>query len=110
MAGPTTNAWNGAVFAILFDKFEEWRRADPEELELPPRPKGYVMKMLVDQFRRCRSCWSAAKPKIGEAGDVETAEELEARLTSQAEAALKNARHNTRRRCVSLRLVEGSRN
>jgi hypothetical protein len=106
MAGPTTNAWNGAVFAILFDLFEEQRQTGPVQLRLPPRPKGYVTKMLVDRFRRCRSYWKAARPKLSEAGGMETPDELKTRLTSQTEATLKKARHNTRRRSVSLLLVK----
>jgi hypothetical protein len=102
MAGSMTNAWNKAVFDMLFDMFEEWRMAEPTHRRLPARPKDYVMSMLLDRFKRCRIHWRAARPHVNEMGVAETARELERRLSSNALASLKVARHNSRRGSVSL--------
>jgi hypothetical protein len=70
------------------------------------RSDGYVRALLADRYRRLRTTWRKAQPKLTDKGILETPAETEARLLAERQAVLKGSRQTTRRCNVRLSTSE----
>jgi hypothetical protein len=100
LANGSKTPWNTRIFDILLNALQ--KRSVEEGWPLR-RSDAYYREMLEDRYRRLRTTWRAAQPKVTAKGALETAEEVEERLIAKRNETLRSIRQTTRRRnvCVS---------
>lgn len=89
--------WNAKILDILLEKL---RTRSMEEKWPFPRSDGYFKVTLEDRYKRLRTAWRAAQPKITAKGILETGAEVEERLIAKRDENLKSICQTTRRRNV----------
>ncbi|KAI6128615.1 hypothetical protein EDD16DRAFT_1458983, partial [Pisolithus croceorrhizus] len=94
MRGPSS-AWNGAIIDNLLRALQT--RCKDENWPIH-RSDAYLRSLIVDRYRRLRTVWRNAQPKLTGKGVLETPAETESRLVAAREALLKANRQTTRRR------------
>ncbi|KAG1774927.1 hypothetical protein EV702DRAFT_933817, partial [Suillus placidus] len=87
--------WNTRILDILV---EQLQRRNAEEQWPMRRSNGYYKAILEDRYKRLRTTWRAAQPKVTAKGILETAAEVEERLITKRDESLKSVRQTTRRR------------
>ncbi|KAI6013116.1 hypothetical protein BKA83DRAFT_4025578, partial [Pisolithus microcarpus] len=98
----SNSPWNSAVLDSLLlqlkDRYvtEQWSTQWPD---------GYIRRLLVERYKRLRTTWRSAQPKLTDKGMVETPAETEARLVAVRQVVLKQCRQTTRRRSRYARRV-----
>lgn len=90
--------WNSKIIDLLLG--ELWRRGNTEGW--PSRSEAYLREIIQDRYRRLRTVWKAAQPKITGKGAPETPAEVEVRLIAKKDQTLKVTRQTTRRKNVCL--------
>ncbi|KAI6110837.1 hypothetical protein EV401DRAFT_1890956 [Pisolithus croceorrhizus] len=58
-------------------------------------PDTYIRRLLTEWYKRLRTTWRNAQPKLTEKGTVETPAETEARLVAERQVVLKQCRQTT---------------
>ena len=102
MMGSRESAWNQEVYEILVNEFKtESRWGNLSDM--------YVKNMFYDRLRRLREKWTKGQLREVADGEYETEEEWETRMAAMRLEQLKKARHNTRRRGVSVSCSTRSR-
>ncbi|KAI5990353.1 hypothetical protein EDC04DRAFT_2541385, partial [Pisolithus marmoratus] len=96
------SAWNSAVIDILA---QELKSKCTKEAWLITRSDAYLRDMIVDRYKRLRTTWKNAQPRLTDIGTLETPAETEARLLMQREQVLKETRQTTRRHSKYARRV-----
>jgi hypothetical protein len=89
--------WNDKVIGLLLEELR--RRGDRENWPFQ-RSEAYFREILQERFKRLRTIWTAAQPKVTPKGGLETPAEVEQRLIAKKDEVLKAARQNTRRKNV----------
>ncbi|KAG1853564.1 hypothetical protein C8R48DRAFT_675830 [Suillus tomentosus] len=92
--------WNSRIIDLLLG--ELWRRGDEERWPFA-RSEAYFRKILRDCYKRLRTVWTCAQPKVTAKGVLETPAEVEERLIAKKDKLLKVTRQTTRRRNKYLR-------
>ncbi|KAG1723374.1 hypothetical protein EDD22DRAFT_737929, partial [Suillus occidentalis] len=87
--------WNRKIINLLLG---ELRRRGDEERWPVSRSEAYFREILQDRYRRLRTVWTGAQPKVTEKGVLETPVEVEMRLIAKKDEILKVTRQTTRRR------------
>jgi hypothetical protein len=100
LAAQHDSPWNQDVISILVEKHEELRLNQLEPLRLAERPVKYVEKLMIEKFRRCKSHWASAQPRMV-GGIEETGDEVGCRVEYKKNEDLKRSRHASRRLRVS---------
>jgi hypothetical protein len=93
----SSTPWNARILDILI---EQLQRRNAEEQWPMRRLDGYYKAILEDRYKRLRTTWRAAQPKVTAKGILETAAEVEERLITKRDESLKSVRQTTRRRNV----------
>jgi hypothetical protein len=93
----SSTPWNTRILDILV---EQLQRRNAEEQWPMRRSNGYYKAILEDRYKRLRTTWRAAQPKVTAKGILETAAEVEERLITKRDESLKSVRQTTRRRNV----------
>jgi hypothetical protein len=93
----SSTPWNAKILDILLEKLQT---RSMEEKWPFPRSDGYYKAILEDRYKRLRTGWRAAQPKITAKGVLETGAEVEERLIAKRDGNLKSIRQTTRRRSV----------
>ncbi|KAG2739433.1 hypothetical protein P692DRAFT_20755900 [Suillus brevipes Sb2] len=91
----SSTPWNAKILDILLEKLQ---MRSMEEKWPFPRSDGYYKAILEDRYKRLRTGWRAAQPKITAKGVLETGAEVEERLIAKRDRNLKSIRQTTRRR------------
>ncbi|KAG1773674.1 hypothetical protein EV702DRAFT_929487, partial [Suillus placidus] len=91
----SSTPWNTRILDILV---EQLQRRNAEEQWPMRRSNGYYKAILEDRYKRLRTTWRAAQPKVMAKGILETAAEVEERLITKRDKSLKSVRQTTRRR------------
>ncbi|KAG1726121.1 hypothetical protein EDD22DRAFT_740635, partial [Suillus occidentalis] len=91
----SSTPWNAKILDILLEKLQT---RSMEEKWPFPRSDGYYKAILEDRYKRLRTGWRAAQPKITAKGVLETGAEVEERLIAKRDGNLKSIRQTTRRR------------
>lgn len=94
MRGPSS-AWNGAIIDNLLRALQT--RCKDENWPIH-RSDAYLRSLIVDRYRRLRTVWRNAQPKLTGKGVLEMPAETESRLVAAREALLKANRQTTCRR------------
>lgn len=89
--------WNDKVIGLLLEELR--RRGDRENWPFQ-RSEAYFREILQERYKRLRTIWTAAQPKVTAKGGLETPAEVEQRLIAKKDEVLKAARQNTRRKNV----------
>ncbi|KAG1908933.1 uncharacterized protein F5891DRAFT_922765, partial [Suillus fuscotomentosus] len=92
--------WNSRIIDLLLG--ELWRRGDEERWPFT-RSEAYFRKILRDRYKRLRTVWTCAQPKVTAKGVLETPAEVEERLITKKDKLLKVTRQMTHRRNKYLR-------
>ena len=71
-----------------------------EELWPVQKKDDYIEELLRERYKRLRTVWRNAQPKLTARGVLETPTEVEARLIEDAQRSGKQSRQDTRRRNV----------
>ncbi|KAG1859693.1 hypothetical protein F4604DRAFT_1539192, partial [Suillus subluteus] len=79
--------WNAKILDILL---EELKKRTVEEEWPFRRSDGYYKAILEDRYKRLRTVWRAAQPKVTAKGGLETAAEVEERLIAKRDESLKS--------------------
>ncbi|KAG1828000.1 hypothetical protein EV424DRAFT_1537001 [Suillus variegatus] len=77
---------------------KELQRRGTEEQWPFQRSDSYYKVILDDRYKRLRTAWRAAQPKVTAKGILETAAEVEDRLITKRDKNLKSVHQTTRRR------------
>lgn len=97
--------WNRKIIDLLLG---ELRRRGDEERWPVSRSEAYFREILQDRYRRLRTVWTGAQPKVTEKGVLETPVEVEVRLIAKKDEILKVTRQTTRRRNVCSQYPDSS--
>ncbi|KAI6023616.1 hypothetical protein BKA83DRAFT_4019556, partial [Pisolithus microcarpus] len=95
LAKNSKSPWNSAVLGILCQQLKD--RCTTEQWPIQ-WPDTYIRRLLTEWYKRLRTTWRNAQPKLTEKGTVETPAETEARLVTERQVVLKQCRQTTRRR------------
>ncbi|KAG2054469.1 hypothetical protein BDR06DRAFT_854248, partial [Suillus hirtellus] len=95
LKGGPKSPWNDKVIGLLLEELQ--RRGDQESWPFR-RSEAYFKEVLQDRYKRLRTVWMAAQPKVTAKGGLETPEEVEQRLITKKDEALKVTRQTTRRK------------
>ncbi|KAG1721115.1 hypothetical protein EDB19DRAFT_1592693, partial [Suillus lakei] len=87
--------WNDKVIGLLLEELR--RRGDRENWPFQ-RSEAYFKEILQERFKRLRTIWTAAQPKVTPKGGLETPAEVEQRLIAKKDEVLKAACQNTRQK------------
>lgn len=99
LAHGSSTPWNAKILDMLI---KELQRRGTEEQWPFQRSDSYYKAILDDRYKRLRTAWRAAQPKVTAKGILETAAEVEDRLITKRDENLKSVRQTTRRRNVCL--------
>ncbi|KAI6159901.1 hypothetical protein EDD17DRAFT_1761957 [Pisolithus thermaeus] len=105
MCSPSS-AWNGAIIDNLLRALQT--RCKDENWPIH-WSDAYLRSLIVDRYRRLRTVWRNAQPKLTGKGVLETPAETESRLVAAREALLKANCRMTRRRnkyCQQMAVIE----
>ncbi|KAG1901225.1 uncharacterized protein F5891DRAFT_913582, partial [Suillus fuscotomentosus] len=91
----SSTPWNAKVLDILL---EALKRRSVEEQWPFQRLDGYYKMILEDRYKRLRTVWRAAQPKVTAKGILETGAEVEERLIVKRDKNLKSVHQATCRR------------
>ncbi|KAG1885141.1 hypothetical protein F4604DRAFT_1676540 [Suillus subluteus] len=94
--------WNDKVIGLLLEELQ--RRGDQESWPFQ-RSEPYFREILQDRYKRLRTVWTAAQPKVTAMGGLETPAEVEQRLITKKDETLKATHQTTRRKNKYLRRV-----
>ncbi|KAG2050007.1 hypothetical protein BDR06DRAFT_1011627 [Suillus hirtellus] len=97
--------WNSRIIDLLLG---ELRRRGDEERWPFARSEAYFRKILRDRYKRLRTVWMCAQPKVTAKGVLETPAEVEERLIAKKDELLKVTRQMTRRRNICSQYPDGS--
>jgi hypothetical protein len=89
--------WNSKIIDVLLEEIQ--KRCDEEKWPFQ-RSEAYFREILQDRYKRLRTIWTAAQPKVTAKGILETPVEVEKRLITKKDETLKATRQTTRRRNV----------
>lgn len=89
--------WNDKVIGLLL---AELQRRGVEESWPFSRSEAYFREVLQHRYKRLRTVWTAAQPKVTAKGGLETPVEVEQRLVTKKDGTLKATRQTTRRKNV----------
>jgi hypothetical protein len=93
-----SSIWNSKVLNILLSEFQ----AHCEEQDWPVKKSdNYILDVLRIRYKRLRTVWRNAQPKLLTSGSVESPPEVEAQLLDQRLRIAKESQQATRRRNVS---------
>ncbi|KAI6095071.1 hypothetical protein F5141DRAFT_967601, partial [Pisolithus sp. B1] len=92
-----SSLWNGAIIDSVLQELQTRCRDENWPIH---RSDTYLRALIVDRYRRLRTVWRKAQPKLTEKGTLETPAETETRLVAERETVLKANRQTTRRRNV----------
>ncbi|KAI6125112.1 hypothetical protein EDD16DRAFT_490937 [Pisolithus croceorrhizus] len=93
MHGPSS-LWNGAIIDSVLQELQTRCRDENWPIH---RSDTYLRALIVDRYRRLRTVWRKAQPKLTEKGTLETPAETETQLVAERETVLKANRQTTRR-------------
>jgi len=94
-----SSPWNRFILQFLLQELQ--MRCDEEAW--PIRKKdNYIEEILQQRYKRLRTLWRNARPRLTAEGLPETPNEIEARLVEQKEKLGKESRQATRRRNVRI--------
>ncbi|KAG1858001.1 hypothetical protein DFJ58DRAFT_658856, partial [Suillus subalutaceus] len=102
LKGGPKSPWNDKVIGLLLEELQ--RRGDQESWPFR-RSEVYFREVLQDRYKRLRTVWTAAQPKVTAKGRLETPAEVEQRLITKKDEALKVTHQTTRRKNKHLRRV-----
>ncbi|KAI6017279.1 hypothetical protein BKA83DRAFT_4017323, partial [Pisolithus microcarpus] len=89
-----SSLWNGAIIDNILQDLQMRCRNENWPIH---RSDTYLRTLVVDRYRRLRTVWRKAQPKLTEKGTLETPAETETRLVAERETLLKANRQTTRR-------------
>ncbi|KAG1754120.1 hypothetical protein EDD22DRAFT_756298, partial [Suillus occidentalis] len=89
--------WNSKIIDLLLEEIQ--KRCTEEQWPFQ-RSEAYFREILHDCYKRLRTIWTAAQPKVTAKGILETPAEVEKRLVTKKDETLKATRQTTRRRNV----------
>ncbi|KAG2360889.1 hypothetical protein BDR07DRAFT_1486450 [Suillus spraguei] len=92
--------WNSRIIDSLL---EELQKRGGDESWPFRRSEMYFRDILQHRFKRLRTIWTAAQPKVTAKGALETPAEVEERLIAKKDETLKSTRQTTRRKNKYLR-------
>ncbi|KIK77071.1 hypothetical protein PAXRUDRAFT_28869, partial [Paxillus rubicundulus Ve08.2h10] len=87
--------WNTYILEHLLRELQE--HCSKEKWPVT-RSDNYIREILKDQYKRLRTVWLGAQPKLTTRGVAETPFETEAQLVEERKKAAKESRQTTRRR------------
>lgn len=99
MEGSIKSPWNKKVAAILVTMVRAELNSD-KSWKFEHRDDEYIRSIVVDNLTRGRGHWRMFAPVIKDNGQIETPDEIQSRVQSRQEVALRIARSNTRRHNV----------
>jgi len=99
LANGSKTPWNARILDMLLNELQ--KRCKEEDWPLR-RSDAYCREILEDRYKRLRTAWRAAQPKVTAKGALETAEEVEERLIAKRNETLRSIRQTTRRRNVCI--------
>ena len=94
-----SSPWNTYILERLLRELQE--RCSEEGWPVT-RSDNYIREILRDQYKRLRTVWLGAQPKLTTKGVAETPSETEARLVKERKQAAKESRKTTQRQNVRL--------
>ncbi|KAI6138146.1 hypothetical protein EDD17DRAFT_1435622, partial [Pisolithus thermaeus] len=97
LAKNSKSPWNSAVLGILCQQLKDQCTTEQWPMQ---RPDTYIRRLLTEWYKRLRTTWRNAQPKLTEKGTVETPAETEARLVAERQVVLKQCRQTTRCRIL----------
>lgn len=95
--------WNSKIIDLLLEEIQ--KRCNEEQWPFR-RSEAYFREILHDRYKRLRTIWTAAQPKVTAKGILETPVEVEQRLIMKRDEKLKATRQTTRRRNVRLQSAD----
>ncbi|KIK74273.1 hypothetical protein PAXRUDRAFT_20043 [Paxillus rubicundulus Ve08.2h10] len=90
-----SSPWNTYILEHLLRELQE--RCSKEKWPVT-RSDNYIREILKDRYKRLRTVWLGAQPKLTTRGVAETPFETEARLVEERKKAAKESRQTTQRR------------
>ncbi|KAI6161402.1 hypothetical protein EDD17DRAFT_1509127 [Pisolithus thermaeus] len=79
LAKNSKSPWNSAVLGILCQQLKDQCTTEQWPMQWPDT---YIRQLLTERYKRLRTTWRNAQPKLTEKGTVETPAETEARLVA----------------------------
>ncbi|KAG2744761.1 hypothetical protein P692DRAFT_20877833 [Suillus brevipes Sb2] len=95
LKGGPKSPWNDKVVGLLLEELH--RRVNQESWPFR-RSEAYFKEVLQERYKRLRTVWIAAQPKVTAKGGLETPAEVEQRLIMKKDESLKVTRQTTRRK------------
>lgn len=89
-------AWNLTIFNHITDKIMK-----EDDLPKPLESKEFYASLVVEKFKRCKAYWKEGQCQVKSDGQLETEEEVRARLEAKDVTLSKAGRHASRRHSVS---------
>ncbi|KAG2096020.1 hypothetical protein BD769DRAFT_1336510, partial [Suillus cothurnatus] len=89
------SSWNSRIINLLLEELEKRGREDSWPFQ---RSEAYLREILQHRYKRLRTIWTAAQPRITAKGALETPAEVEERLIAKKDEMLKLTRQTTRRK------------
>ncbi|KIK20280.1 hypothetical protein PISMIDRAFT_13113 [Pisolithus microcarpus 441] len=89
-----SSLWNGAIIDNILQDLQTRCRNENWPIH---RSDTYLRTLVVDRYRRLRTVWRKAQPKLTEKGTLEMPAETETRLVAERETLLKANRQTTHR-------------
>lgn len=93
-----TSLWNSNVLEMLLRELQQ--RCEQEKWPVT-KPDNYIREALKNRYKKLRTTWLKAQPKLTRHGVLESPTEVEARLVDEMMRLGKASRQATRRRNVS---------
>ncbi|KAI5984007.1 hypothetical protein EDC04DRAFT_2615937 [Pisolithus marmoratus] len=90
-----SSPWNTFILGFLLREFQ--LRCDRESWPIR-KDDDYIQEILQERYKRLRTLWRNAQPKLTAKGLIETPAEHEARLVEESQRLGKESRQATRRR------------
>ncbi|KAI5990697.1 hypothetical protein EDC04DRAFT_2911880 [Pisolithus marmoratus] len=87
--------WNAFLLELLLQELQSRCREENWPIK---KSDNYIREILRDRYKRLRTIWRNAQPKVAATGHLETPGEVEARLINERTQAGKESRQATRRR------------
>lgn len=89
--------WNSKVLELLLQELQQ--RCKDEDWPIK-KTDSYLREVLQNRYKKLRTIWTKAQPKLTKNGVQETPEEVEVRLVEEMTKMGKASRQATRRRNV----------
>ncbi|KAG2744586.1 hypothetical protein P692DRAFT_20744017, partial [Suillus brevipes Sb2] len=87
--------WNSKIIDLLLEEIQ--KRCIEEQWPFQ-RSEAYFREILHDRYKRLRTIWTAAQPKVTAKGILETPVEVEKRLVTKKDETLKTTRRRNKYR------------